>query len=178
MSEAEDDARFHMMQLTRQLRHYVCHLRGVHQFTQSPFDSKRWNYIGADFWASFSFQLTMMSSQQTWDIEFCSTAFIFTFNLAHAVQVSPCATRGISMYEMVPDDPNVESETLLKYDVPFSTTSYRFHAACNDSDSFWRLIQRTRHCAIPECFHNAIVFHFDVWLTSSWSKCMIEIWSM
>ena len=76
--------------------------------------------------------------------------FISTSNLTHAVQVSPGATRGISMYEMVPDDPNVESEMFLKYDNAFSTTSYRLHAACNDSDSFWRLIQRRRYCAIRE----------------------------
>ena len=78
----------------------------------------------------------MVSSQQTWDIEFCFVVFISISNLAHAVQVSPGATRGISMHEMMPDDPNVESEMLLKYDIPFWTTSCRFYAAYNDSGSF------------------------------------------
>ena len=56
----------------------------------------------------------MLSSQQTGDIEFCCMAFISTSNLALAVQVSPCSTRGILIYEMVPLDFNMESETFLR----------------------------------------------------------------
>ena len=56
----------------------------------------------------------MESLQQIGDIEFCLMASICTSNLAHAVQVSPGSTRGISIYEMMPNAPDAESETLLK----------------------------------------------------------------
>ena len=62
----------------------------------------------------FWFQQSMVSSQQIRDIEFCFMAFISTSNLADAVQVSPGSTRGISIYEMMPNAPDAESETLLK----------------------------------------------------------------
>ena len=62
----------------------------------------------------FWFQLSMVSSQQIEDIEFCLMTFICISNLAHAVQVSPGSTRGISIYEMKPNAPDAKSETLLK----------------------------------------------------------------
>ena len=78
---------------------------------------------------SFWFQLNMVSSQRRGDIEFCCMAFISTSNLADAVQVSPGSTTGISIYEMMPNAHDAESETLLESGRPvFNDESQGAHS--------------------------------------------------
>ena len=91
-----------------------------------------------------------MSSQQTGDIEFCLMTFIFTSYLAHAVQVSPGSTVGISNCEMRPDDAEIESETLLEsgHSVFNDELQIACNTACNDNYNHQMHAQRTRSCAI------------------------------
>ena len=80
----------------------------------------------------------MVSSQQTGDIEFWLMTFIFTSHLAHAVQLSPGSTIGISICEMRPDDAEIESETLLKsgHSVFNDELQIAYCTAFNDNDNY------------------------------------------